>query len=71
MMGEQPSMVITILNPNTDDLDAQAVSIYGKIVHEDETDPVMSVYHLVDPAGVDDSVLRVTIYAGPGSERRE
>lgn len=69
-MGESPSMVITILNPNTDDVESQAISIYGKIVYQNDPDQDTTVYHLTDPNQSDDTVLRVTLYAGPGSEER-
>jgi hypothetical protein len=69
-MGESPSMVLTILNPNTIDVDSQAISIYGKVTYQADTDRYTTVYHLTDPSGSDDTVLRVTLYAGPNSEER-
>lgn len=70
-MGELKSMIVTILDPNTPNIETQAISVFGLIDEVREPDQDTTVYYLRDPAGVDDSILRITLYAGPDSDDRE
>ena len=60
-------LLLTVLTPS-EDISSAAIGTLTQIQRIEEPAPDTTVYYLIDPAGSDDSVLRVTVYAGEGSE---
>lgn len=63
-------LLLTVLTPS-EDVSTAAIGTLTQVQRVEEPDPDTTIYYLIDPAGSDDSVLRVTIYAGEGSEGSE